>query len=900
MASQVRCLGCMKTFSDITEMCPHCGYIAGTGPKEAYHLMPGTLIYDRYLVGRAIGYGGFGVTYIGWDTTLQQRVAIKEYLPADYSTRMPGGSDLTIYGGERREEFLAGLLRFLEEARRLAKFTDVDGIVRIQDSFQQNQTGYIVMEYLDGITLKDYLEQKGGTLSYEESVKIILPVLEALEAVHKQGIIHRDISPENIFITHSDEVKLLDFGAARYASTGYSKSLSVILKPGYAPEEQYRSHGNQGPWSDVYAVAATLYCMLTGKVPDEALERKLRDRLKKPSKLGAKLPRNAETAIMNALNVRVEKRTQSAEEFRQQLFSTTQVKRVTEEQKREFGLKMPMWAKIFVAAAALCVVGGVYLLGSGRLMFNFGSATISGKVVDNSDEAVVNVPGIVTMTQNEARKQVEDIGLIFLINGTVESAEVPSGIVMTQTPEPGTEVGAKEKVMVQVSTGPRYTLVPDLTDRLWAECAEEMELVGLEAKVFYEHSDIVPKGSVILQGQEAQKQFPMGGKIKVVVSQGPDEELEKSPISFPDLTGMDYKMAKESLNKLGLCVRKNAVTDSEQPMGSILDCNFKKGEALTTGQTVVLDVSVEKQKILMPNLVYQTQGEAAAILDDYGIAYELQQIESFNVAEGLVMWQNIKAQELVVPDEKVTLVVSSGEAKGIHLDWTNPIEKRNEYLQSLEILDSYAYRENDSVVVTFITACDNPLGFVAYEKELNTTWRHWDDFPAGINRVQFELDYDQLYHLKTLGVDFKQPIGAFNLNFNRKSSIYLNANEMVRLREEGGVSVENGIPLSYTVSNELANAGETVEIYGYRAYKTNNGSYRFELDFKAPQGMRMASFFPPDKGLEGYGTTTGNRQKLVFTRTEQELRSNRELAVNIVTSDSNRFFIHIIINQMPL
>ena len=237
-----RCMGCMSTYEAIDEMCPFCGYIEGTPAKEAYHIKPGSLLHDRYTVGRAIGFGGFGITYIAWDNKLMQKVAIKEYMPSEYATRVPGNLTVTIYDGERYTEFMTGLQKFLDEAQRLAKFQNVPGIVRILDCFSENLTAYIVMEYLDGMTLKQYLAEHGGKLPYEEAVEFILPVLAALQAVHKEGIIHRDISPDNIFITEDGKVKLLDFGAARYASTGYSKSLSVILKPGYAPAEQYLSH----------------------------------------------------------------------------------------------------------------------------------------------------------------------------------------------------------------------------------------------------------------------------------------------------------------------------------------------------------------------------------------------------------------------------------------------------------------------------------------------------------------------------------------------------------------------------------------------------------------------------------------------------------------------------------
>ena len=190
---QRRCMGCMQTYTAYDAVCPFCGYIEGTPAKEAYHIKPGSLLHDRYTVGRAIGFGGFGITYIAWDNKLMQKVAIKEYMPSEYATRVPGNLTVTIYDGERYTEFMTGLQKFLDEAQRLAKFQNVPGIVRILDCFSENLTAYIVMEYLDGMTLKQYLAEHGGKLPYEEAVEFILPVLAALQAVHKEGIIHRDI-----------------------------------------------------------------------------------------------------------------------------------------------------------------------------------------------------------------------------------------------------------------------------------------------------------------------------------------------------------------------------------------------------------------------------------------------------------------------------------------------------------------------------------------------------------------------------------------------------------------------------------------------------------------------------------------------------------------------------------
>lgn len=312
------CMGCMKELKEDTKICPYCGYEMDKPRTESLYLEPGTVLQDRYIVGKVLGHGGFGVTYIGFDMMLGRAIAVKEYFPGSFATRVVGTRRLTVYSGAAQEEFHRGLESFVSEAKKLARFTDIPQIVGIYDCIMENGTGYIIMELLEGRTVKE-IQADRGCFDYEEAVDIILPVLDGLIAVHRAGIIHRDISPDNIMITEEGKVKLLDFGAARHTVNAHSLSLSVILKPGYAPEEQYRSNGDQGPWTDVYGVGATLYRMITGLRPDEALERVMDDKLKSPSQLGFFVPEYAERALMQSLAVRKDYRIQSAQELKDRL-----------------------------------------------------------------------------------------------------------------------------------------------------------------------------------------------------------------------------------------------------------------------------------------------------------------------------------------------------------------------------------------------------------------------------------------------------------------------------------------------------------------------------------------------------------------------------------------------------
>lgn len=263
------CVGCMDNDTG-DPVCPKCGSPFDLLPKNSLQMRPRTMLRDQYLVGRALGHGGFGITYLAWDTGLESRLAVKEYMPNGVAGRASGDTKVLAYSDQTKQEFEWGLDRFLDEARTLKKFSSHAGIVSVDTVFRENGTAYLVMEYLDGWTLEDFLRKRDGKVTFETALRLMMPVMDALSAVHAEGILHRDISPDNIYLTRAGKVKLIDFGAARNALSQKSRNLSIILKEGYAPEEQYRASGVQGPWTDVYATAATFYHCITGQIPQPA------------------------------------------------------------------------------------------------------------------------------------------------------------------------------------------------------------------------------------------------------------------------------------------------------------------------------------------------------------------------------------------------------------------------------------------------------------------------------------------------------------------------------------------------------------------------------------------------------------------------------------------------------
>ena len=281
------CIGCMKPLGQ-TGRCSFCGM-----KQEEYNpiprcLLPGTRLADRYILGKVLGEGSFGITYIGWDSRLQIPVAIKEYFPSEMVSRdviCGNGNKVYLYENAKKDHYQEDIKKFLNEAKCLSKFNEVEGIVSVLDFFYENETAYIVMQFIDGVSVKEYIKEK-GKMSGRQLLSAMRPVLLALEKVHRTGIVHRDISPDNIMIRKDGSLVLIDFGAARMRNIDNTKTMTVLFKRGFSPEEQYRYKGRWGAYTDVYSISATMYYMLTGNAPTDSVIRALGDDM--PSLLSMK------------------------------------------------------------------------------------------------------------------------------------------------------------------------------------------------------------------------------------------------------------------------------------------------------------------------------------------------------------------------------------------------------------------------------------------------------------------------------------------------------------------------------------------------------------------------------------------------------------------------------------
>ncbi len=258
---------------DPTKPCPKCGLTYDNYHPEIGTLSVGTpLLHGNYVIGRVLGRGGFGVTYLAYSFERGEPVAIKEYFPTGIAMRGANNS-LEPISAEKRDTFGKGAKRFYEEAETMSHFNGRRNIVSVYEFFYDNATVYYAMEYLEGCGLKDYIRMNGGRLSVPQAVRIMRAICDALQTVHGMNTLHRDVSPDNIFICNNGDIKLIDFGSAKQLISNAQQNYSVVVTQGFAPIEQYNSDGNQGTWTDLYSLGASIYYTVTGKLPPDALKR---------------------------------------------------------------------------------------------------------------------------------------------------------------------------------------------------------------------------------------------------------------------------------------------------------------------------------------------------------------------------------------------------------------------------------------------------------------------------------------------------------------------------------------------------------------------------------------------------------------------------------------------------
>lgn len=354
----IRCKNCFNEYEEKYNVCPHCGYYEDMQEDPLYRLPHGTLLNNRYVIGATLGIGGFGITYKAWDKKLEKIVAVKEYYPHSIVNRIPGTKDIILVDKKSIAVFKFGYNRLLDEARYVARMKGKDNIVGVYTFFEENNTSYMVMEYVKGVQLRKIVAAR-GKLGVEEAVDITVKVCDALRVCKEEKIIHRDVAPDNIMIDtdNNNAVKLIDFGNARFQ--GADELNDIVVKEGFSPVEQYESVNKQGAWTDVYALGATLYYALTGIKPDESRVRKEEDKVISPNEIDSSIPVNISNAVMRAMAVEAHLRYQSVEEFKKDLTASMEHGSKKVLTVREVVKKKKKKRRLTIAAAVVVLLIGV-------------------------------------------------------------------------------------------------------------------------------------------------------------------------------------------------------------------------------------------------------------------------------------------------------------------------------------------------------------------------------------------------------------------------------------------------------------------------------------------------------------------------------------------------------------
>lgn len=689
------CFGCFEQYDDSFDICPHCGYAEGTEPELATYMRPGAILNERYVIGRALGHGGFSVTYLAWDALLLHKVAIKEYLPSEYATRRPGESRLTIFSGKEGEYFQFGKEKFLDEAKRLSAFQNEDGIVHVYDCFSANETAYLVMEYLDGITLSEYLKKEAavspqGRIAPEEAISMLTPVMLSLQRVHDSGMIHRDIAPDNIMLLKDGGVRLIDFGAARHAVHDCGKSMTVIIKDGYSPEEQYNSHSVQGPAADVYALSATLYQMITGITPPGAIERgeylqkHKRDMLPPPSKFNKAVTKTQDTAILNGMALHTQDRTQSVAELYEELTAQTPVRRVQETIRKRSSFSWPLWAKITAGVLAAAIAAGGVLLYLNRKPKTDTAA---------EDGSYVLSPNVVNMQVVNAVTAAEDASLHLVVEGSDYDAGVEQGRILTQNPDPGTKLAPASDLLATASLGKERPVgvMDDMSSMLKDAAEDHLTRMGLsdtQIKWEYVPSNEEMPGTIVSQSVTAGSTLTPSSNVTISVAQPSQTPVtpvpttpsdgsgsggssgsvdiselvpsEDSYVTVRDYVGQSFDTAKADLRTVSLYgVKCELRYHPSIPSGSIIEQSPVFGKKVLKGSGVYFVVSLGPQKQLVPNVLYKEQGEAERLLAQSGFGSASKAVTSSYVAPGHVAAQTPLGGSEAAPGTKISLDISS-------------------------------------------------------------------------------------------------------------------------------------------------------------------------------------------------------------------------------------------------
>ncbi len=569
------CLGCMCNKGDAVQ-CPKCGYVDGT-PQVLPYLEPGTLLKERYIVGKHISSNGEGVTYIGLDATTNKKVTVREYLPKTLCSRVKGDDNIIISPGNKLvyQDYLQD---FMEIGRALIKLSTLPSIVPVLDMFESNKTAYIIYEFVDGKPLNEIIK-RARRFTWEEARPLFLPLISTVNSAHSIGLVHFGISPDNIIMTRSGTLKLQGFGSpdAHLSET----ELTPEFYEGFSAIEQYSLEGKKGKWTDVYAMCAVIFYALTGKRPPDAVSRSYEPRLNMPAEVAQNLPAHVVTALAGGLQVNIESRTHSMEELKNQLTnpvprrqepkprpkpvqaaapaadygdryvdepdyrepprpaSSAPVTRREPDYEREddepeispykYGIISGLIGFVVLGVIALIFINLVILpmMNKDNTEDDISSDYVSSQEndTDSQPKVLYRVPNLVNKKWSSVNGNEKYSNFYIRLMDEVYDENYEEGRIISQTVEAGSTVEQNTPIGVVVSKGSKMRVVPNIIGMTVPEASKALEKAGLSlGDQAEEYSDDVESGKIIrLNGIDVGKKIQAGSMINVVVSQGPEE-----------------------------------------------------------------------------------------------------------------------------------------------------------------------------------------------------------------------------------------------------------------------------------------------------------------------------------------------------------------------------------------
>lgn len=551
-------------------ICKICGYNE-SAPHLPSYLAPGTVLNERYIVGKLKSYNGESASYMGFDTITESKVIIKEYMPDTLCTRQKGSTVIDV-DQKYVAQYKTFMSEFVELNKMLSKMRTLSHIIPVTDLFGDNNTGYAVLTYFDGITLSEYLKNNAGELTWDEVKRLFPPIFTTLSLVHNAGLVHRGICPENILINDNGEIKLTGFAISdeRTANT----ELASELYTGYAAPEQYNSNNWQGTWTDVYGISALLYRVLTGVVPTGAMERMTADNLIEPALLNPNIPKNVSKVIMNGLNLNGEMRIQTITELVTQLFeqpeynsvrlssSSTQTIAIPKQYTDSERYPADRRKKKRVSRHSVFITVMAAILGIGLLFLLIMYLAMNGGTSDGGDDPV---PSAVTGFDESG---------IFVSETTVQTIAP-----MTEAPPPVTSAEANQMIYV----------MNDLTGKNFELISKSSNYSNLVFNPMYEYNDTVAKGTIFFQSIPKDERYTDGAEITVKVSLGPKY------VQIPEYISLSKKDYFALLNNAGIKYEEKELETADVKEGYVAKVSKEPGEKIDVEAGEVLTVFVAKK-----------------------------------------------------------------------------------------------------------------------------------------------------------------------------------------------------------------------------------------------------------------------------------------------------------------